>query len=678
MPGDGGSSIGENANSNHFRSAAPAVDLVQRARVEIAEIVREVASLSRRDQSRESYFAALVDRTVSAIAAEGAVLWDLASPQPVVAVRTGRTTDLSIDPAAVASHERLLAEFVESRVPAVVPATPDAIDPKLPSNPTRFAAALVPVLESAAFESSASVPRYVLEVFLENEAGVATQRGYLRFIAQMTDYASEFLAREEIRRARVRQARQAKIDAALVRIHELQTSDAVAAELVDATAELFQVDRVALVRISPGKPKLQAVSHVETIDHRGAACRLLVRQAVEFQFAGDQVTLFPSILDSTTGETQDTPLDPFAISRSTGDGYRLILQVAQSRPADELDGELLDTWSRQVFPILAGRQRLESIPFASAYASLTPKIIQASPTPVRRLTLVVACVAMVTMVSLVPTPMLVTMPATLRADAMRAYYAPADGVVEQVEVRHGQMVNAGDVLVRLRDWSLEEQLATLIARRSVVNQRLSRSIASLVSPASTSFANASRGSASDEDLIQQQRLLEDELAGIDEQCLLLQSAQQRLTVRAAVAGKVDAWQTELTAKGRPVRRGETLIRIEPENATWMADVRIDQSRVGVVLDQFGTNKNLVANVASIAKSDEWTAAKVVRCTNVIQSTPQQPGSLGVELRITGQADSTWSSGTPATVVIPCGQRPLGEVLFFDFIRAVKSTLARWV
>ena len=160
-------------NSPHENSIA-GDDLVQRARREIAEIIREVAALARKSIDRSSFFAALVDRTVCAIAAEGAVIWDCSDSTPIAVVRTGRITDASIGPFAVGTHHCLLREIAASQAPAVVPATPDATDANLPSNPTSFPAALVPILDLAPSHDDSSPaakdhksPSYVLEVFLE-------------------------------------------------------------------------------------------------------------------------------------------------------------------------------------------------------------------------------------------------------------------------------------------------------------------------------------------------------------------------------------------------------------------------------------------------------------------------------------------------------------------------------
>jgi hypothetical protein len=680
-------------------------ELVQRARREIADIIREVAALARKPIDRKQFFSTLLDRTVSAIAAEGAIIWDCRPAVPIAIARTGRITDASIDPEAVGTHDCLLREIAALQTPAVVPATPGATDAGLPSNPTEHPAALVPILDlSPGYENTAGETtdegslRYVLEVFLESEAGVATQRGYLRFIAQMSDIASSFLQADEIRLSRTRESMRSQLMRALDRLHRLETSTAVAAEIVDSTADMFGVARVSLAMVRPGRPRLIAVSHVDAVDHRGETCRRLLKEINAIQFSNDQCIAsdFGSPVNQDLGGSDELGLQPYAATRNAEDRVRMLLQhLDQQQGPNDCQVSYLDDWSRQAMAILSCRLQFESIPLAKAYLAISPEFFAVSPTRGRRLITIMGGLIALGMIAMIPTQMLVTMPATLRPEGARTHYAPSDSIVEQVEVQHGQHVQSGDVLVRLRDWALEEQMTTLVARRAVISQRLSRSIASLVDvPRASSFPAPSHASTTDEELVQEQRLLEEELTGLSEQIDLVEAARGRLVIRADRAGRVDAWQTELTATGRPVRRGDLLVRVEPDGMRWMADARIDQSRVSAVLDQFREDANTIVKVATVARPELCYTARFLRRELAIAPTTasgnaaanSREGSLGIELAIEldhlsqsrVMQDESWTSGAPASVAIDCGKRPLVQVMFFDLVRAVRQTWVRWV
>lgn len=674
-------------------------ELVQRARREIAEIVREVSRLARQPLDRDLFFASMIDHTVCAIAAEGAVVWDCRKGSIVAVVRTGRVTDASIPAAALATHEKLLQEIAGSGVPTVVPSTPDAIDPNLPSNPSGFPVAVVPIADLA--ESDPTDPgksgRFVLEVFLESDAGVATQRGYLRFVTQMADLASEFLRSHEMRLSRRRERLQSQLMESLNQLHQSATAAAVAAAIVDGTAEWFGVSRASLIVLGEGRPRLLAVSHVESIDHRGQGSRQLIDQmkSLEFPAGACLITALTEDATQSAGGPRDAVLHGYAATRDARDRLRLYLQDGSRRQPDALMQSVLEDWSRQSLAILATRLQLESIPLAKVYLAVTLKIVSVSPSRLRRWVTTLGALAAFSLIAWIPTPLVVTMPATLRPEGTRVHYAPTDAVVETVEVKHGQLVQRGDVLMRLRDWALEEQMTTLIARRGVISQRLTRSIASLVEgPGLGPSPIPSRTSLSDDDLVQQQRLLEEEIAGLDEQIALAEEARDRLTIRAQLTGRIDGWQTELTASGRPVRRGDSLLRIEPLEARWMADARIAQARVGVVLERLEQDPQTIVKVATVAQPDRVYKATFARRQTVMgsgqadASPPDDLGgerALGIELAIhLDAADSEdvrsamWTNGAPATVTIDCAKRPLMQVLFFDLEREWRRAWARWI
>jgi len=683
-------------------------ELIQRAKREISEIVREVTALARQAIERNVFFAALLDRTVCAIAANGAVIWDCRQADPIPVVRTGKITDASIGSFAVATHACLIREITSSRSPAVVPSTPDAIDPNLPSNPTDYPAAVVPILDLAGLDDDgkSGQPQFVLEVFLEHEAGLATQRGYLRFVTQMSDLASEFLRADEMRLSRRRETLQKQWMQSLERIHALASSSAVAAEIVDSAADMFACARVSLARMNSGRASLMAVSHVDSIDRRGQACRQLVKQIASLDFPDDVRLIDSSVIGEIDiakndhAATVDASLASDAAVRDPHDRIRMLLQVAEPKQPDAVANAALDQWSCQAFAILADRLRFESIPLAKVYLAIAPQSLSVSPTRVRRIATIIGGFVVLTMIAVIPTPMVVKMPATLRPDGTRTHYAPSDAVIESVEVKHGQTVANGDVLLRLRDWSLEEQMTTLLARRSVVSQRLQRSIALLVEvPASNPYPSNERSSTSDEELIQQQRLLEEEIIGLDEQIELFNAASDRLTIRADRSGIVDAWHTELSATGRPVRRGDAMIRVEPAEAIWMVDARVHQSRASIVLDRFRGESNLFVKVATLARPHQVFDAKFNRRSLAFDSGGvsndgiaagnrklDEAASLGIELKIDlsnhtangSLDDATWTYGAPATVMIDCGQRPLFQVVFYDLARAVSRTWARWI
>lgn len=713
MPGVEVDAARSGARSDH----ASADDLIRQTRREISEIVREVAELARRPTGIHSFFSALLDRTTRALAAEGAVLWDMAAEAPKPILRTGRVTDQQIHSRGRPAHDALLAEVATSGSPVVVPPTPiDSASgewvPDQPANPTDRPAAVVPILDPLVGESKAS--RYLLEVFLEPDAGVATQRGYLRFTAQMADLAGDFLRLDELRRGRARSAAQQRLSTVLPRLHRHDRLETCAAEIVDSAADLLAAARVTLVQLRPlaaststgsidiahrlRRSRIVAISHVESIDHRGAACRSLLERIVSLELVPDQIVVLSEPQNAVAGSEKsanpdDAPLvGLLAISLGPDDRYRLLVQAKHGGPVADHDLEMIQSFAGHAFEALRSIERIAAVPMARTWLSMFGTAAATETNLgswMRRLAVAGAAGGTILLAGMIPKTMTVSLSANLRPANVRTHYAPTDAVVQQVLVRHGDAVVEGQTMIVLQDLALDEQTTTLIGRRAVVSEKLARVVGSLVELPSSDTRSGNRESAhaSDEALVQQQRLLEEEQRGIDQQLDLLAQARQRLVIRADRAGMVDAWQTELVALGRPVRTGETLVRVQPADARWAVDAKVPQNRRQLVMQRLTSGEDPV-RLRIGDNEGEAATAKFARQIGFETSPTGGPPATIVELAIDAVAESAepssaiptarWRNGMPVEVTVDCGEMPLAKVLFFDLIRSVRLQWEKWL
>ncbi len=700
------------ARSGGRSDQAATDDLIRQTRREISEIVREVAELARRPTGIHGFFSALLDRTTRALAAEGAVLWDMAGEAPKPVLRTGRVTDQQIHSRGRAAHAALLTEVATSGNPVVVPPTPidstsgDWVSDQ-PANPTNRPAAVVPILDPLAGESKTS--RYLLEVFLEPDAGVATQRGYLRFTAQMADLAGDFLRLDELRRGRAQAAAQKRLSVVLPRVHRHDRVETCAAEIVDIAADLLAAARVTLVQLRPlavsagsvdiakrlRRSRILAISHVESVDHRGAACRSLLQQIVALDLAPDQAVVLPGPQTEVAGvaNADDASLvGLLAISLGPDDRYRLFVQTKRVQQMADHDLEMIQSFASHAFESLRSIERIAAVPMARTWLSMFGSAAATQTNRgswIRRMVVVGAAGGTILLAGMIPKAMTVSLSANLRPANVRTHYAPADAVVQQVLVRHGDAVVQGQTMIVLQDLALDEQTTTLIGRRAVVSEKLARVVGSLVELPSSGIRSGNRESAhtSDDALVQQQRLLEEEQRGIDQQLDLLAQARQRLEIRADRAGMVDAWQTELVALGRPVRMGEALVRVQPVDARWAVDAKVPQNRRQLVMQRLTSGEDPVR--LRIGDSEgEAASAKFARQIGFETSPTGGPPATIVELAIdpvteTAEPLSTnptagWRNGMPVEVTVDCGEMPLAKVLFFDLIRSVRLQWEKWL
>ena len=661
--------------------AAPVVGvgadpLVNETRREIAEIVREVAIAVRSDRTADQFLTMLVDRILRAMAAEGVMVWQrcelgMLSPAGYRCVkRLGRITDQSIPAESIATHVRLLMEVASDGQPVVVPATPGATDHEVPANPMDVAVALVPV----ECERSPHGADYLLEVFLESDSGVATQRGYLRFVAQMADLAGEFLRADQLRQLRRNQVLASETDAAIARLHEAGDRSKLEAAIVDGAVDLFGFDRVGLCHLEP-KVMLVAVSHVNTIDTKSPAARQLCELA-SIDLDSDGCAWIEEVADSTS----DDSLTVRAVVGSHPNCPRRLvcMQVADAEPiSNESRGELT-RYMRHAELALRNATRLDAIPGGRLLASLAPAIERRSHRGWKAAAMAVALMILLVIIAFFPVPLVVYCPASIRPASVQTLTSPRDAIAEQIHVRHGQHVFRGEKLLTMSDPALEAQITELVGRRAVLVQKKSHWTEALVDTASHRLDHI-------EQVQGERSLVSEEIQSIDDQLAVLQRVKQSLVIRAGRDGIVDAWQIQQRLESRPLRRGDPLLQVVAEDSSWIVDVRVPQSRIAHIQDA-QSGQNLSARVSLEARPQQSFEA------SLLQIGPSEVGdqdavpSTAVLLRLSDQAsrviasdqDAGRQSGAPARVMFHCGKTPAAHLLFQDVIRSLRGTFALYL
>jgi multidrug efflux pump subunit AcrA (membrane-fusion protein) len=648
--------------------AAPGVDpLVHETRREIAEIVREVARAVTSQCSREEFLALLVDRVMRAMAAEGVLVWQRVDSPPLAyrcVSRLGRITDQSIALASSGTHQRMLVEVAVGGQPVVIPATPGATDAQLPANPTEVPAAVAPI----DCERPSDAAAYLLEVFLEPQCGLAAQRGYLRFVAQMADLAGEFLRADQLRRLRREQTLARRVDTAVLELHQFDDPNKLAAAVADGAASLFGFDRVGVCRLEP-KVVLQAVSHVSVIDAKSPAAAQ-IREAARAAVEGDGC-LWLEHSEVALADEGAVVVRACIRFESTVAQSLVCLQCSDSEPLPSECRRELVRYARHAGLAIRSASQWDAIPGGRMLASLAPAISN-RPAAWRRRAVMAALGTLGLLAALFPLPLVVDAPATIRPTQVRTFAAPRDCDVDEIHVRHGQPVRRGDKLLTLVDPALEEQLTDLKSRRAVKVQQQAHWTAALVDSAS--------GRQDRRQLEDQQSLIAEEIRAIDDQLAMLQRVRDSLVIRADRDGIIDGWQMEHSLQSRPLRRGDVLLRVVAEGSPWMIEALVPQSRIAHLQDA-ETEQRLSARAA--LESDPYRSfdTALQQIGPVVAAGQEATASTAVLLlasesmsaMLASRHGTGHASGSPARVLFRCGSAPAAYLLLQDVIRSLRSS-----
>ncbi|QDT52184.1 hypothetical protein Pan44_01930 [Caulifigura coniformis] len=174
-----------------------------------------------------------------------------------------------------------------------------------------------------------------------------------------------------------------------------------------------------------------------------------------------------------------------------------------------------------------------------------------------------------------PVPFEVEADGRLLPATVRSIFAPADGVVMTLHVRHGQRVTPDAPLLELRSPDLDLEGERVAGQISEVTAQL----ASIQVLRAQGRRPAGESSG---DLSAQEEQLRAALAGANEQQALIEEQKRRLSIRSPMAGVVDRWDLDEALASRPVVRGQHLCDVLDVAGPWKLDLRIPDKSAGFV------------------------------------------------------------------------------------------------
>ncbi|MEM9827425.1 MAG: hypothetical protein AAF958_12590 [Planctomycetota bacterium] len=669
----------------------PHVDSTRR---EIAALVREVAAASRVSHSGgktpKEFADLLVTRTAAALAAGGVLLWRYESTSQTdadhfeVIARCGAITDASFSTAAAESHVHLLAQVVAGGQPVVVPPSPESAwgdsdsdqgvsdhgvsDHGDGRNPAAVPAAIVPVplpgglgvsgmgiaigeTGNAVSETGIAVG-YVLEAFVAAGGGVGVQRGYLRFVAQMADLAGVFFSGDHTRRL-VRCQHWADVgDKLLDTLQTHQSAASLREQFVDLTAETFGCTRVAWCgRDATGAvPRVMAVSHCEKIDH-----------------STPQIRNWIEMLADISRPSKDGPAETTRVLPSPDHRHFLILESAA--PDDAATRALRRLW-RHALELHNAARRVDALPLGRLLAK------RSRPKTATRWASVICGVVIVMLVAAgLPMPNHLMVPMTLRPAQSQTVYCTRDAIVRDVFVKHDQPVTAGQPLLRLEDPGLADEKLSSLCRRDVLEDELASLSQRLLDPAVDRTAR--------EEIHRQRRRIRTQIAAVETRLQTLSRIEADLTLTATGDGVVDAWQIDSSFLGKPLRRGELLLRIVRHDSDWIASTEIqprdlddvagarDRGELSARLCVAGSHLEArVVEVNRLLPISRPPASSPARDQASGQSGGLPPRVARLEFRLQADqlpGDGLWRDGAGGTAYVRCGNESMIRWIWGDAI-----------
>lgn len=689
---------------------------IEQTKQQIRGLVQQIAQLSRSEVEAEQFYAEVLQKVVTALAAVGGAVWTITPDK-----RLKLDYQININPQLLETdsedaqrHLRLLQHVIASGEPKLAPPNSGPAEANAPGNPTNALLVLAPMQTDDSVEG-------VLEVFQRPDSQPASQQGYLRFLVQMSQLVGDWLKSRKLRRFSDRQSLWAQIDRFAREAHNSLDLKETAYTIANEGRRLIGCDRLSVTVKKGIKHQVEAVSGQDTLDTRSNVVTLLRKLTDRVCAAGEPLWY--------TGIQQDLPPQiEHALQEYIDDSHTKSLAVIPIRAKQDVDDPdemgQDESVSEEATGDVIGALIVEQIDTPQSRDILAPKVelvqhhsaralgnslehnnlflmpvwrtIGKAKTLVKAKTLpktlffsaltIVALLAM-----LIPWEFKLKAEGSLEPVMRRDVFVGVDGIVgvegnstaAGLNVEHGDIVKKGDVLLSLRNQSLLQQkieiegkLLAAEAQRQALRTEIRR-------------ANAERGPQVNEnsssELRAQLRQTQTDIESYDAQLKSLDAQQKMLDVVSPIGGEVTTWDLQRTLPdGRPLMSGQLVMQIADtsEEAKWKLTTFLPEKDLGHFLRKY-----------MLEEGTEDLAAQKIKVSYILLSEPQRQldGTLldiqrtaelqeekGVCYRMRiGVNSADLQKPRPGAEVIArihCGKRMLGFVLFHDAWEWVQTHL----
>lgn len=585
-------------------SRRPDEDAVRRARAEIQSLVEEVYTLSRSDADPSEFFAGLLERSVSALAAIGGVVWTIEEGGPFKLEHqiNLQQTGLIGDENAQQQHGRLLQQAVKRGDALIVPphsgSGVDEGEGPPAANPTSFLLVMAPIHTDRGVDG-------LLEIFQRTGARPDTQRGYLKFLQQMCELAGDYLKSRRLRHYADKQTLWEQLESFTSLVHHKLDSRETAYTIANEGRRLIGCDRVTVVLRKGPKYVVEAISGQDTFDKRSNAVRLLrnlaavvAKSGEDLWYSGETADLSPQVEKAVNAyvdesHTKQLAVLPIRESNPNADdktrpkqrenmlGAIVIEQLVDSKLAEGLL-QRVDVVRRHSSAALTNAQSHEQLFLLPVWRTIGKSrvMVEARNLP-KTVAAAIALTAVGLALWLAPYDFTVVADGKLQPEVRRNVFAALDGMVVDVPVEDGQAVAKGDLLARQQSLELETELTRLSGeiQQNVVDlaaaERQRRQLQAVPQTRDVDLqlsevtSEIARLKTVGESLVSQQKLK--------------QRQERQLRIVSPIDGKVVTWKVQDLIGGRPVKTGQRLMEIADPSQAWELEVDVPEAKMGHIV-----------------------------------------------------------------------------------------------
>jgi multidrug efflux pump subunit AcrA (membrane-fusion protein) len=579
--------------------------LIEQTKQQIRSLVGEISQLSKTDVAPEEFYGQFLPKVVSALAAVGGAVWTT-NPEGRLALQYQiniQETHLRDNEEYQAQHSRLLYKALSCNEGMLVPPysgpgdEEQTTDETPAANPTAFLV-LLGVLKTD-LETIGLV-----EIFQRSDTVPSAQQGYLRFLLQMCELAGDFLKSHQLRHFSSRQALWTQLEDFARNVHASLHPREAAYTIANEGRRLIDCDRVS-VAIRHGKRcTIEAISGQDMFDKRSNTVRLLGRLATAVVASGDAVWYagdtrdMPPQVEEAVQEYVDeahsktvavVPLrrppppeedDPKKrVEPEPPFGALIVEQIEDSRVTSTLTQrtEVVCLHSSMALANALEHQSLFLMPVWRAIGK-SRWVVEARTLP-KTLSIGGGVLILLLILCLWPADFTIEAKGTVEPTRRQNVYAAVNGEVDDLPktTADGATVAKGQLLLRLQSTEVEQATDELQGQWRTKQEQyyaVQRRLRSM----------AGKGKSDDRMQLEgEQAALKEELRSLDDQLKSQRAKQQELNVKSPIDGVIVTWDLRDRLTRRPVKPGDTLMRVADPTGPWQLELYVPDNHMGHVL-----------------------------------------------------------------------------------------------
>lgn len=483
-------------------------------------------------------------------------------------------------------------------------------------------------------------------------------------------------------------------------VHADLSYEKTAYRIANEARNCLEADRVAVLSARGAKCRIEAISGVDKPHRRSNTVQKLERLASvvvgsrqTLLYTGETENLPPQVEDALLEYLEETPskvlaIVPLEVSESVEDDEETkhrhrshLVGAIAIESIDQLNGhELLhraEPIIQHAATALGNARAYRQLPFASLLIPLGNGLATIGwyrlPTTLKIIVpLLVAIVALF----LIPMDFSIEVHGQLVPAVERNVFAPSDGYVEEIFVKHGQHVEKDAILMQLRSNEFNLQRAEIVGQLQTAQAELDAILVKRSQGMRRDPRSENRTPESLENLSADQLKLTKQIENLIERRDLLQEREDELKLLSPIHGQVLDWEVEEILAARPVSRGELLMKVADVDGPWVLDLELPDKRTyHVVNAQKDSSEPLAVRFQLVNEPGKTYRGQLISTASIVDldENSEEP-FVPLEAEIDKAEIPHLRHGLSVVGRVECGQRSVAYVWTYQLMETVRRYL----